>query len=175
MQLAKPAHAADQVAAVVGVKPALNDPGQPMQLALSKPDVRPSRAAAPVSIAVAQAAADKVPAAARPVAHGNTAEPAATAAALPTFFAGQVALPIAAAAPMITLVRPGISAFAAAAAALGRELTLPGVSQTVILTRTAVRASATGKDASPGMGNGLGPTFWLPWAMSSLSRRWRKR
>jgi len=37
---------------------------------------------------------------------------------------------------------PGVPAFAAAAAALGAELTLPGVAQTVILTRTAVRASA---------------------------------
>ena len=37
---------------------------------------------------------------------------------------------------------PGVPAFAAAAAALGRELTLPDISQTVILTRTAVRASA---------------------------------
>ncbi len=39
-------------------------------------------------------------------------------------------------------VVPGVPAFAAASAALGRELTLPGISQTVILTRTAVRASA---------------------------------
>ncbi len=38
-------------------------------------------------------------------------------------------------------VTPGVPAFAAAAAALKLELTLPGVSQTVILTRTAVRAS----------------------------------
>ena len=37
---------------------------------------------------------------------------------------------------------PGVPAFAAAAAALGQELTLPDISQTVILTRTAVRASA---------------------------------
>jgi precorrin-4/cobalt-precorrin-4 C11-methyltransferase len=37
---------------------------------------------------------------------------------------------------------PGVPAFAAAAAALGQELTLPDVSQTVILTRTAVRASS---------------------------------
>jgi len=37
---------------------------------------------------------------------------------------------------------PGVPAFAAAAAALRRELTLPGVAQTVILTRTATRASA---------------------------------
>ncbi|GGM09182.1 precorrin-4 C(11)-methyltransferase [Dactylosporangium sucinum] len=36
---------------------------------------------------------------------------------------------------------PGVPAFAAAAAALGRELTVPGVAQTVILTRTAARAT----------------------------------
>jgi precorrin-4/cobalt-precorrin-4 C11-methyltransferase len=39
-------------------------------------------------------------------------------------------------------VTPGVPAFAAAAAALRRELTLPEVCQTVILTRTAVRSSA---------------------------------
>jgi precorrin-4/cobalt-precorrin-4 C11-methyltransferase len=39
-------------------------------------------------------------------------------------------------------ITPGVPSFAAAAAALGIELTLPDVSQTVILTRTAVRASA---------------------------------
>jgi precorrin-4/cobalt-precorrin-4 C11-methyltransferase len=36
---------------------------------------------------------------------------------------------------------PGVPAFAAAAAALGRELTLPDIAQSVVLTRTAVRAS----------------------------------
>lgn len=39
-------------------------------------------------------------------------------------------------------VTPGVPAFAAAAAALGRELTLPGVAQSVVLTRTAGKASA---------------------------------
>jgi len=39
-------------------------------------------------------------------------------------------------------VTPGVPAFAAAAARLGTELTLPGVSQTVVLTRTAMKASA---------------------------------
>jgi len=38
-------------------------------------------------------------------------------------------------------VTPGVPAFAAAAAALRRELTLPQVAQTVILTRTATRSS----------------------------------
>ena len=37
---------------------------------------------------------------------------------------------------------PGVPAFAAAAASLGRELTVPGVGQTVILTRIAVDATA---------------------------------
>ncbi len=37
---------------------------------------------------------------------------------------------------------PGVPAFAAAAAALGRELTVPGVAQTVVLTRLPGRASA---------------------------------
>jgi precorrin-4/cobalt-precorrin-4 C11-methyltransferase len=37
---------------------------------------------------------------------------------------------------------PGVPAFAAAAAALGRELTVPALAQTVVLTRLAGRASA---------------------------------
>ncbi len=39
-------------------------------------------------------------------------------------------------------VTPGVPSFAAAAAALGTELTLPGVAQSVVLTRTPGRASA---------------------------------
>ena len=39
-------------------------------------------------------------------------------------------------------ITPGVPAFSAAAAALGAELTLPGVAQSVVLTRTPGRASA---------------------------------
>jgi len=39
-------------------------------------------------------------------------------------------------------VTPGVPSFAAAAAALGAELTLPGIAQSVVLTRTSGRASA---------------------------------
>ena len=39
-------------------------------------------------------------------------------------------------------VTPGVPAFAAAAAALRQELTVPDVTQTIILTRTATRSSA---------------------------------
>jgi precorrin-4/cobalt-precorrin-4 C11-methyltransferase len=40
-----------------------------------------------------------------------------------------------------TTITPGVPAFAAAAAALGTELTLPGVAQSVVLTRTGGRAT----------------------------------
>lgn len=39
-------------------------------------------------------------------------------------------------------ITPGVPAFAASAAALGQELTLPGVAQSLVLTRTSGRASA---------------------------------
>ena len=39
-------------------------------------------------------------------------------------------------------ITPGVSAYAAAAAVLGKELTIPEVAQTVILTRTAMKSSA---------------------------------
>lgn len=39
-------------------------------------------------------------------------------------------------------VTPGVPAFAAAAAALKRELTLPGIAQSLVLTRTSGRASS---------------------------------
>ena len=39
-------------------------------------------------------------------------------------------------------ITPGVPAFAAAAAAMGQELTIPEVAQTLILTRTAMKSSA---------------------------------
>jgi len=38
-------------------------------------------------------------------------------------------------------VTPGVPAYCAAAAAMKRELTLPGISQTIVLTRTSVKSS----------------------------------
>lgn len=43
---------------------------------------------------------------------------------------------------IVFTVTPGVPSFAAAAAALGQELTLPEVAQSVVLTRTSGRASA---------------------------------
>ena len=45
-------------------------------------------------------------------------------------------------------VTPGVPSFAAAAAALGTELTLPGLAQSVVLTRTPGRASSMPKGES---------------------------
>ncbi len=45
-------------------------------------------------------------------------------------------------------VTPGVPSFAAAAATLGRELTLPGLNQSVVLTRTSGRASAMPENES---------------------------
>jgi Flp pilus assembly protein TadD len=52
MQLAKPAHASDQVAALTGVRAATIDPGQPVNLALNKADARQAQArpVAPVPV-----------------------------------------------------------------------------------------------------------------------------
>jgi D-alanyl-D-alanine carboxypeptidase len=62
MQLAKPAKASDQVAAVVGVTPAVVDEGQPVRLALNKPDSRLAEAVAAAEPQVVEAAPPAVPA-----------------------------------------------------------------------------------------------------------------
>jgi Flp pilus assembly protein TadD len=76
MALAKPAHAYDQVAALVGVSPAAADPGQPVRLALVQGDTRVAEAApapAPVQI-VAEAA--NVPTYETPVSQPDALAPA---------------------------------------------------------------------------------------------------
>jgi precorrin-4/cobalt-precorrin-4 C11-methyltransferase len=45
-------------------------------------------------------------------------------------------------------VTPGVTAYSAAAAELRRELTLPGVTQTLIATRTAMESSSMPEDES---------------------------
>ena len=64
MQLAKPAHASDQVASLIGVTPAAVDTGQPVQLALDKGDTRVARRPAAVS---RRCAAPRLPPLAAPV------------------------------------------------------------------------------------------------------------
>jgi precorrin-4/cobalt-precorrin-4 C11-methyltransferase len=67
-------------------------------------------------------------------------------------------------------VTPGVPSFAAAAAALGRELTLPGVSQTVILTRTAVRASPMPEGEDLATLAASGATLVLHLSINNLAR-----
>jgi precorrin-4/cobalt-precorrin-4 C11-methyltransferase len=67
-------------------------------------------------------------------------------------------------------VTPGVPAFAAAAAALGIELTLPGVSQTVVLTRTAVRASAMPAGESLAALATSGATLAIHLSVNNLAR-----
>src|SRR5216683_99142 len=67
-------------------------------------------------------------------------------------------------------VTPGVPAFAAAAAALGCELTLPGVSQSVILTRTATRASAMPDGESLDRLAASGATLAIHLSIANLAR-----
>lgn len=65
---------------------------------------------------------------------------------------------------------PGVPAFAAAAAALGRELTLPGIVQTVILTRTAVRSSPMPPGEDLGTYARGGATLAIHLSINNLAR-----
>jgi len=67
-------------------------------------------------------------------------------------------------------VTPGVPAFAAAAAALRRELTVPGVAQTVILTRTATRSSAMPPGEQLGRFAATGATLALHLSVTNLAR-----
>ena len=67
-------------------------------------------------------------------------------------------------------VTPGVPAFAAAAAALARELTLPGVAQSVILTRTATRASAMPEGESLDRLAAIGATLAIHLSIANLAR-----
>jgi precorrin-4/cobalt-precorrin-4 C11-methyltransferase len=65
---------------------------------------------------------------------------------------------------------PGVPAFAAAAALLGTELTLPELSQTVILTRTAVRASPMPSREDLATLGASGATLVLHLSVNNLAR-----
>jgi precorrin-4/cobalt-precorrin-4 C11-methyltransferase len=67
-------------------------------------------------------------------------------------------------------VTPGVPAYAAAAAALCRELTLPGVSQSIVLTRTAVRASAMPERETLASFGATGATLAIHLSVNNLGR-----
>jgi len=67
-------------------------------------------------------------------------------------------------------VTPGVPAFAAAAAALGQELTLPGLAQSVVLTRTSGRASAMPKGENLGNFARTGATLAIHLSIQNLTQ-----
>jgi precorrin-4/cobalt-precorrin-4 C11-methyltransferase len=67
-------------------------------------------------------------------------------------------------------VTPGVPAFAAAAAALGHELTLPGITQSVVLTRTAVRASPMPEGETLETFAATGATLAIHLSINNLAR-----
>lgn len=67
-------------------------------------------------------------------------------------------------------VTPGVPAFAAAAAELGQELTLPDVAQSVVLTRTAVRASSMPKGETLTNFAATGATLAIHLSINNLVR-----
>ena len=67
-------------------------------------------------------------------------------------------------------VTPGVPAFAAAAAALRTELTLPEMSQTIILTRTAVRASSMPDGEQLAALGASGATLAIHLSVNNLAR-----
>lgn len=67
-------------------------------------------------------------------------------------------------------VTPGVPSFAAAAAALGAELTLPGLAQSVVLTRTPGRASAMPEGESLAAFAATGATLAIHLSIHALDR-----
>jgi precorrin-4/cobalt-precorrin-4 C11-methyltransferase len=65
---------------------------------------------------------------------------------------------------------PGVPAFAAAAAVLGRELTLPDVAQSIVLTRTAVRASAMPNNETLDAFGATGATLCIHLSINNLAK-----
>ncbi len=65
---------------------------------------------------------------------------------------------------------PGVPAFAAAAAALGRELTIPGVAQSLVLTRVSGRASPMPNDETLTKFGATGATLAIHLAIHALGK-----
>lgn len=67
-------------------------------------------------------------------------------------------------------VTPGVPSFAAAAAALGAELTLPGVAQSLVLTRTPGRASSMPEGETLAAFGATGATLAIHLSIQNLAR-----
>lgn len=67
-------------------------------------------------------------------------------------------------------ITPGVPSFAAASAALGQELTLPGLSQSVVLTRTQGRASSMPDGETLANFGATGATLALHLSIGNLAK-----
>lgn len=67
-------------------------------------------------------------------------------------------------------ITPGVPAFAAASATLGTELTLPGVAQSVVLTRTSGRASSMPEGETLAAFGATGATLAIHLSIQNLAR-----
>jgi precorrin-4/cobalt-precorrin-4 C11-methyltransferase len=65
---------------------------------------------------------------------------------------------------------PGVPAFAAAASALGRELTIPAIAQSLVLTRVSGRASPMPKDETLAKFGATGATLAIHLAIHALGQ-----
>ncbi|HEV2595787.1 MAG TPA: SPOR domain-containing protein [Sphingomicrobium sp.] len=140
MQLAKPAHAADQVASVVGVTPAVTDPGQPIQLALNKDDPRAPQKLASAGIRLADAAPAVAVAPVRvPTSpHAEGPNPSFVAAIEPSVAHAPHAIPAVAPAPSVS--RPVVVALAASAVAEAKAVLASFMPRRVVSQSAPIRA-----------------------------------
>jgi D-alanyl-D-alanine carboxypeptidase len=125
MQLASPNTASDQVASVVGVKPAAVDPGQPVQLALNKAD-------AAQAVASASAPVVKAPAAKLQVAQIAPAAPVTPAIALA---AAPVRAAVASVPPAPPPSRPTLATLASTAVAEAKTVLSSFLPHSAVATR----------------------------------------
>ena len=147
MQLAKPQHASDQVAALVGVKPATVDAGQPARLALNKGEMQMARAVAPAAPApVAAPVAQRAVAAAVPPKPAMTPVPAVAPPAVPT--------PTLAAAPAPSSATSTLAAFAATAVAEAKAVFAAVIPHSAA---PAPKPAKARKAAQPGLRHGNSP------------------
>jgi Flp pilus assembly protein TadD len=149
MQLAKPTHASDQVAALTGVAPAAGDPGQPVRLALRKADTQVAEAApAAAEPQVVEAAQAPQPDAAQAAPAPQFAEaapapqPEAAVPAPPPADSGRVAARFETPAPMTVAMAAAASPEAPAAfAAFAPQVRAPVV-QTAKVRPPVIKAAA---------------------------------
>ena len=144
MQFAKPAHSSDQVASLVGVKPAAFDAGQPVQLALNK-------AGAPVTQVAARAEAPAKNS--KPNIVVEASVPAAAPALVQAPARASVPAPLHAVAPAPPPARPTIATLAQSAVSQAQAVIASFTHSAPLAPKPAVVRRAPVQTAAPRRGN----------------------